>query len=435
MRLSNALSWVHRWWPAAVLAAGFLALIAALVGASAATREIAAPQSIAAAIDTAQPGDVLRLGPGVYQGPLIIRTPLTIEAAPGAVVQGDGDKSVITVDAPDVTIRGLEVTGSGLKLDEMDAGIFLTQSAARARIERNLLKDNLVGVYVHGASNALVQDNRIVGRSDLRINEAGNGVHVWNAPGAQIIGNDIQYGRDGIFVITSRKNVFRDNRMRDVRYAVHYMYTNDSEVSGNVSIGNHAGFAIMYSDRLKVFGNLSLSDRDRGLFLNYANMSDIGENMVKAAPEKCVFLYNANKNRFHDNWFEGCEIGIHFTAGSERNRIAGNAFVGNKTQVKYVGTRYLDWSDEGKGNYWSDNPAFDLNGDGVADTAYKPNDLVDEILWLNPNAKVLLNSPAVQVVRWAQAQFPAIQPGGVIDSAPLMKAPAIPQPQWQGVAP
>jgi nitrous oxidase accessory protein len=428
------MNWIQRWLPAAILAAGFLVLIAALFGASAATRDISAPQSIATAVETAQPGDVLRLGPGVYQGPVLIRKPLTIEAIPGAVVQGDGEESVITIDAPDVTVRGLEITGSGMKLDEMDAGIFLTKAAKRARVEHNLLKGNLVGVYVHGAANAMVRGNVIIGRSDLRLNEAGNGVHVWNAPGAQIIGNDIQYGRDGIYVISSKGNVFRNNRLRDLRYAVHYMYTPDSEVSGNVSIKNHAGFAIMYSDRLKVFGNLSVSDRDKGLFLNYANMSDIGNNVVKAAPEKCVFLYNANKNRFHDNWFEGCDIGIHFTAGSDRNRITGNAFVANKTQVKYVGTRYLDWSDEGKGNYWSDNPAFDLDGDGLADTAYKPNDLVDEILWLNPNAKVLLNSPAVQVVRWAQAQFPAIQPGGVIDSAPLMKPPAISEPVWRGDA-
>ena len=29
----------------------------------------------------------------------------------------------------------------------------------------------------------------------------------------------------------------------------------------------------------------------------------------------------------------------------------------------------------GRGNYWSDNPAFDLNGDGMADSPYRPNDL------------------------------------------------------------
>ena len=75
---------------------------------------------------------------------------------------------------------------------------------------------------------------------------------------------------------------------------------------------------------------------------------------------------------FSGNWFEGCAIGVHFTAGSERNSITGNAFISNRTQVKYVGTRYLDWSREGRGNYWSDNPAFDLNGDGIADEAYRP---------------------------------------------------------------
>ena len=86
----------------------------------------------------------------------------------------------------------------------------------------------------------------------------------------------------------------------------------------------------------------------------------------------------------------------------------------------YVGTRALDWSVNGRGNYWSDNPAFDLNGDGIADTAYRPNDVVDQVIWRAPAAKLLLNSPAVAVLHWAQATFPAIHPGGVIDSAPLM---------------
>jgi nitrous oxidase accessory protein len=198
-----------------------------------------------------------------------------------------------------------------------------------------------------------------------------------------------------------------------------------SEVSDNVSIGNHVGYAIMMSDRLKVFGNISEGDRDHGLLFNYANRSKIEGNVVRAGGEKCVFIYNANFNEFRRNWFEGCAIGIHFTAGSERNAMVENAFIGNQSQVKYVGTRFLDWSEDGRGNYWSDNPAFDLDGDGIADSAYRPNDIIDQVLWRNPSAKLLVTSPAVQVIRWAQAQLPALQPGGVIDSAPLMAPPAI----------
>ena len=156
---------------------------------------------------------------------------------------------------------------------------------------------------------------------------------------------------------------------------------------------------------------------------SYANSSEIAGNEVRGGAEKCVFIYNANKNRFHGNRFDSCAIGIHFTAGSERNEIAGNAFIGNRNQVKYVGTRHVEWSAGGRGNYWSDNPAFDLDGDGIAERPYRPNGLVDQIVWRQPLAKLLLNSPAVQVLRWAQSEFPALHPGGVTDSAPLMVPP------------
>ena len=108
------------------------------------------------------------------------------------------------------------------------------------------------------------------------------------------------------------------------------MYTNDSEVSDNVSIGNHAGYVIMYSDHLIIRDNVSDGDRDHGMLFNYANDARIEGNAVLDGGDKCVFIYNANKNRFVNNWFEGCRIGVHFTAGSERNVITGNAFVGNR---------------------------------------------------------------------------------------------------------
>ncbi len=214
--------------------------------------------------------------------------------------------------------------------------------------------------------------------------------------------------------MTSNHNVVRGNSFHDLRYAVHFMYTNHSEVLDNLSVGNLAGYAMMYSDHLTLRDNVSDADHDNGLLFNYANDSRIEGNVVRGS-EKCVFIYNANKNRFVGNWFEGCQIGVHFTAGSEGNEITENAFVNNRNQVKYVGTRLLDWSVNGRGNYYSDNPAFDLKGTGIADTAYRPNDLMDQVIWRAPAAKMLLNSPAVQVVRWAQARFPAIHPGGVIE--------------------
>jgi nitrous oxidase accessory protein len=168
--------------------------------------------------------------------------------------------------------------------------------------------------------------------------------------------------------------------------------------------------------------------------LNYANQAEISGNQVESGGEKCLFMYNANKNEVSGNRFEGCPIGVHFTAGSANNAFEGNAFIGNRTQVKYVGSRQLDWSTAGRGNYWSDHPAFDMNGDGIADTAYRPNDMVDQVLWTQPSAKLLVGSPAVQLLRWTQSQFPALLPGGIVDTAPLMHPPAraIPNSGVQG---
>ena len=400
-------------------------LALATVGARAADREVPVGTPLQAAIDAAAAGDVLHLAKGLHRGPVVVAKRLALVGVPGAVLVGNGHGSVITITAPDVRVEGLTIRGSGLNLPKMDSAVLVRRAGLRAVVVRNRMEKNLFGVYLHGAGGSLVESNVIIGHTDLRMSEAGNGVSIWNAPGAEIIDNDIRYGRDGIFVTTSRNNLFRGNRFRDLRFAIHYMYTNNSQVVGNHSQHDHIGWAIMYSHHLVIRDNVSIGDRDHGLMLNYTNNSVITGNVVRNGHKKCLFIYNANYNRIEGNLFEGCPIGIHFTAGSEKNTVAGNAFIGNRTQVKYVGTRMLDWGAGGRGNYWSDNPAFDLDGNGIADRPYRPNGVMDQLLWKYPQAKILANSPAVELIRWAQARFPAIRPGGVIDSAPLMQPPKI----------
>jgi len=400
-------------------------------GASAAERQVQPGRgSLAQAIATAEAGDILRLGNGIYTGDVVVDRALTIEGVVGTQVQGDGTGSVITVAASDVTIRGLEITGSGSSNDTLDSAVKLVKGWRGAIVERNTLTGNLVGIDVHGATDARVIDNVIAGRRDKRMNDRGNGIYVWNAPGLIVQGNDIRYGRDGVFVNTSKRNIFRDNRFRDLRFAVHYMYTHDSVVSGNISQRNHLGYAVMFSDGVQITDNVSLDDRDYGIILNYTNKSVITGNLIRRTADRCIFIYNAQKNQITGNRLERCGVGIHFTAGSERNAVSGNAFIGNRTQVKYVGTKWVDWSADGRGNYWSDFAAYDMNGDGIAEGVFRPNDAVDRLLWSQPAARLLLGSPAVQLVRWSQAAFPALLPGGVVDRHPLMRPVEIEIPDW-----
>lgn len=403
------------------------ALLAALgfQTASAAVIHVTPEHNLNQIIAQAQAGDTVRLAPGVYSTKILIDKPLILEGTADrrAHIQGDGTGRTVSITAPDVIVRHLTVSGSGMSLPAMDAGIYVEETAARALIEQNNILDNSVGVYLHGPKDAMVRDNKIVGDAKLRVNERGNGVTVWNAPGSQVVGNDISKGRDGIFSNASTFNIYKGNRFHDVRFAVHYMYTNDSEVVDNISIGNNIAYAMMFSERIKVNGNIAVASRDQGIMLNYVNGSEVRDNVIYQA-DKCLFAYNANHNKIFANHFEQCKIGIHFTAAIEGTELTDNSFINNESQVKYVSTRFLDWAENGRGNYWSDNSAFDLDGDGFGDSAYRPNGITDQIIWRAPVARLLMNSPAVSIVKWAQSQFPAIMPGGVVDSKPLMR----PQP-------
>ena len=99
--------------------------------------------------------------------------------------------------------------------------------------------------------------------------------------------------------------------------------------------------------------------------------------------------------------------------------------------VRYIGSSYGDVANyyHPQQTWWKNAVIYGVDierfcdGDGIADRAYRPNDIVDDILWRYPQAKLLLNSPAVEVLRFAQSRLPALYPGGVIDTAPLLHVP------------
>ncbi len=388
--------------------------------------------SLAAAIAAAAPGDRLLLS-GTYRGGVTIDKPLTLEAASEATIDAGGEGTVIKVFASNVTVRGLTIRGSGKKGEDFDSGVYVEKGSDDVTVERNKLEANLFGIVLHGSNRAIARGNRIANRSDLWLNDRGNGIHIWSNTGSRVEDNIVTSGRDGIYIEISHENVIKGNRFENLRFAIHYMYANKNEVSDNISIHNRVGFALMYSNKIKVFRNISIGDLQHGLMLHTTHKSEAAENYIFGTGEKCLFIYTSANNDIHDNRLEQCGIGVHFTGGSENNKFYGNSFIANEMQVKYTGLKFYEWSDKGRGNYWSDNPAFDLNGDGIADAAYHPNTLVDWVLWKYPLAKLLVSSPALQTLRFVQEQMPTLYPGGAIDSFPLMAAAPPPVPLPEGV--
>lgn len=61
-----------------------------------------------------------------------------------------------------------------------------------------------------------------------------------------------------------------------------------------------------------------------------------------------------------------------------------------------------------------------MNNDGIGDAIFEPNDGIDKLVWQYPEMKMIMDSPAILILRWVQKQFPVLKPPGVKDSYPLM---------------
>jgi nitrous oxidase accessory protein len=374
---------------------------------------------------------------GEYIGNFRIDQSLRLQCAPGAVLSSAGRGNVLSISANDVVIENCDLRDWGQDLTEMNSAIFIGRGADGVIVRNNRLRGAGFGVWADRTENVQIIGNQVQGDPTVRSQDRGNGIHLFNARGALVAGNHIRETRDGVYIDTSNGNRIEHNLIEDLRYGIHYMFANDNQVIGNITRRTRTGYALMQSRKLTVIGNRSEHDRNYGILMNYITYSTLkdnfvtdvqagdtgGDSMIQGGEGKAVFIYNSLFNDIAHNHFEHSNLGIHLTAGSENNRIVDNAFVANEQQVKYVAVRTQEWSENGRGNYWSDYLGWDRNDDGLGDVPYEPNDNVDRLLWMYPQVRLLMNSPSIELLRWVQRAFPVMKSPGVQDSYPLMQLP------------
>jgi nitrous oxidase accessory protein len=396
-----------------------LAWTLACGSAGAATLSVQPGQSIAQALAAARPGDTVRVLAGSYRANLVIDKPLTLEGVGHPVISGGGHGDVIRVRAPGVTIRALTLRDSGIDLGAQNAGVYIQPGADRALVEDCTLLGNLFGIWLEQASQSTLRSNTIVGRRDLLSPARGNGIQVYNATDARVIGNTISFTRDGIYVDYSRHALFRGNRLHDLRYGTHYMNTNDSTWEDNDSWHNRGGLALMEVRRLVVRHNRAWDNEEHGIMLRTIQDSLIEHNIV-AGNGRGFFIYDAEFNTVRSNLVARNRTGVHLAAGSANNDVDGNDFIDNAEQVQFVAARDVRWGRK-QANYWSSYRGWDQDGDGAGDTAYEANDIVDRLTWRYPLAKLLLTSPALQALRFAALRFPVLRAPSVVEPHPRMR--------------
>jgi nitrous oxidase accessory protein len=394
-------------------------------------------------IEVAAAGETIRVVAGVHAGPIIIKKSLTLIGEPGAEIRGNGSGKVVTVAANDVTLRGLRISGSGLRLSDDDAAIFVTGN--HATIENCVIADSLHGIYLKEVSDTQILNNHIQGKttlatstepvekgigqsaencdSTLVANRRGNGIHQWNCEGNLIRGNEISDTRDGIYFSFTNNSRVENNLIRHVRYGLHYMYSDGNIFENNTFTENAAGAAIMFSRDMVVRGNRFVNNRGYrayGLIFQSSDRSrlehnEISENAVGLSFNQC------NQNEIAGNRVTRNYIGLRFGSNSDGNRFTENIFAGNLHPIETGASDVSGslWAVNGVGNLWDTELELDLDRDGVIDFPHRELDIFGILRRDFPAVALLSKSPAVKLLRFVNER--AVIPGmsSIEDPEPL----------------
>ena len=397
--------------------------------------QVTAQDSLQEILDKTQAGDQVQLQPGQYLGNLVINQSIQLSGT-GATLDAQGKGHGILINAEDVTIDSLRIVNWGDDLTDQNAGIYSDKKSNNIIIKNCHLEGPGFGIWLQGGEHNQILDNTVIGNDQLRSADRGNGIQISNMKHTEVRGNDISKTRDGLYVISSTHNTLANNTVHDLRYGIHYMYSYHNKILNNYAYNTRAGYAMMNSRHLEIRGNRTENSEDYGFLINFIIYSTFEDNIIKnvwtptdkkvlGRDGKGLFIYNSGYNTLRNNHIEHAEIGIHLTAGSEGIKISGNTFIDNQIQVKYVSNKLQEWSQNingvQEGNYWSNYQGWDMDGDGKGDVPFEPNDGIDKLFWKYPEAKILMDSPAVLLLRWVQEQFPVLKSPGVKDSYPLMK--------------
>jgi nitrous oxidase accessory protein len=380
-------------------------------------------RTLTGALAIARAGDRIVVEAGAYrEPPIVVRTPrVTIEGKGWPVFDGSEEHGVLVIEADSVTVRGIVVRGTGVSQMEDRAGIRVTE-ARDCLIEGNRLRDNLFGIYLQRAVRCTVRDNDIQA-SGTSQNTSGNGIHLWQSPGALVERNRVSGHRDGIYFEFSIGGVTRDNvSEHNQRYGLHFMYSDSCLYERNVFRENTSGVAVMYSRDVALRGNTfdhAWGGGAYGLLLKEIIGGDVSEN-VFTRNSTALYLEGALRLTVNDNDFLQNGWGVRVLADAEGNRFTGNRFVGNAFDVT---TNSRSATSTFEGNWWDNYRGYDLDRDGHGDAPFRPVRLFALVVEQHPGTLMLLRSPMVGVLDVAERVMPVLTPAALADAHPLMRSP------------
>ena len=376
-------------------------------------------KSIQKAIEIAPIHSVIVIKSGTYfEHNIKIDKPLTLKGENNPVIDGEHKGYVLDVAADSISIIGLTIRNVGQSYTKDYAAIRLYKSH-NFTLTGNRLENVFFGFLIEKSNGGLINNN-IVSSKAIEEYNSGNGIHLWHCNSVKVHDNEAFGLRDGIYFEFVKNSLIYNNHSHDnLRYGLHFMFSNKNEYYHNVFETNGAGVAVMFSKYIKMHHNIFTKNwggASYGLLLKEIYDAEIhdnefSENTIAINAEGCTRI-NYISNEFRNNGWA-----IKIVGACYLNIFTKNNFLYNSFDLSY-NSKLNDNSFNG--NYWSANTTYDLDKNGIGDVPFRPVKLFNYVVNKTPESIVLLRSLFIDILDFSEKVSPVFTPDEIKDNSPLM---------------
>ena len=378
-------------------------------------------KSVKRGITLAKAGDTLIVHGGWYkEGNIIIDKKIVFLGKDLPVLDGEKKHEVLSIHADSVVVDGFKIIRSAYATITDPCGIKV-YNKSHVLIQNNVLDDNFFGIYLQNSQNCIIKNNTLkaYGKEEQKL---GNGIHCWKSKDILIIANRIDGHRDGIyFEFVTNSVIWRNIANNNIRYGLHFMFSNDDAYITNVFKNNGAGVAVMFTKNVKMFNNYfeeNWGDSAYGLLLKEIADSYIFNNRF-ARNTSGIYMEGTSRIKVEKNSFESNGWGMKIQASCMENEIVNNNFLKNTFDISTNGSLVLNTFNA---NYWDKYEGYDLDKDGIGDVPYHPLSLFAVLTENTPSAMLLYRSFMITLLDKSEKVLPSITPDNFVDNKPLMKS-------------
>jgi nitrous oxidase accessory protein len=377
-------------------------------------------KSLKQAILVAKPYDTIKIKKGIYKATnLFIDKPITIIGENYPTIDGSLKGDIFKINADYVSIMGLNIINVGKDFSNSNTAIRV-QRSKNFNISGNRFENVLYAIYIEKSEIGIISKNKIFGNAQSEI-DSGNGIHIWDSKHIIIDHNYIEKVRDGIYLEFAKNCKISSNySTKNLRYGLHFMFSNDNIYEYNKFVTNGAGVAVMFSKKINMHHNLfkkNWGTASYGLLLKEINDADIKNNTFE---ENTIAINVEGSNRvaYKNNNFVRNGWAVKVRGACYNNNFINNNFSFNSFDVSW-NTKMND--NVFNNNYWSEYTGYDLDKNGIGDVPYRPVKLFSYIVNETPETIILLRSLFINLVDFSEKVTPIFTPDFLMDSQPKMK--------------